>query len=639
MPPRKYTRPPSSSSESEEEIIRPPRRNTKDSSSGSEEEKKLNIKISNRPLSSSSESEEEIIRPPRRNTKDSSSDLEEKKLNIKISNRQLSSSSESEEEIIRPPTRNVENSSSDLEEKKLNIKISNRQLSSEDEDEDGLNAYPEITKAKTAQVQEYESKSKLEKIPTEILKKISSFLANPDKGAVTLTSPRLRKVVRATPLNLTDIAFNYKNLVRFLRNNPDLNVTGFIIDLTEENTPDNIDELRPFLTKATDLIIYCDDDTDLSALKVCTKLSSLIVTRGHALEYITQCTELKYLEIRMASYKRAVLNFPKLNGLYLSDCTFTNLDVSLCPKLSILSFDELLLDSINVAGNIKMVDFDNVTGLDMSFLSECKKLNYLNIKTHVFDVDLLKGLNHLTILKLSIRTLRGDLNKLTNLARLDIVLYDHTLNIKELPPNLIFLRLFLAKSQEPQFNIQGVSRCSQLRTLMLSTNGSINLKELSGCSLLTHLYIDCKYIYDDEYLERFPLLSTLQLICQNDSFETKFSKCSMLEYFYLWSKITNLNLLKDCRQLKYLVVIAPVKNLEPLVSCYNLVNLCIESMEKIDYRPLLQLRNLSTIYVGNDKTKMNELSRMGLKVTTKSLPGDISFDSRSEKNTIMDTPD
>ena len=605
MPPRKYTRP--LSSESEEEIIRPPRRNTKDSSSGSEEEKKLNIKISNR---------------------------------------QLSSSSESEEEIIRPPTRNVENSSSGSEEeKKLNIKISNRQLSSssedEDEDEDGLHAYPEITKAKTAQVQEYESKSKLEKIPTEILKKISSFLANPDKGAVTLTSPRLRKVVRATPLNLTDIAFNYKNLVRFLRNNPDLNVTAFMIDLTEEDTPDNIDELRPFLTKATDLIIYCGDDnnTDLSALKVCTKLRSLIVTRGHVLEYITQCTELEYLEMSMCYYKNVVLDFPELKSLYLSDCNFTNLDVSLCPKLSILSFDELLLDSINVAGNIKMVDFDNVTGLDMSFLSECKKLNYLNIKTDVFDVDLLKGLNRLTILKLGIKTLRGDLNKLTNLTNLVISFYDRTLSIKELPPNLIFLRLYVPKSQEPQFNIQGVSRCSQLRTFMLSTNGSINLKELSGCSLLTHLYIDCKYIYDDEYLERFPLLSALQLICQNDSFETKFSKCSMLEYFYFQSKITDLNLIKDCRQLKYLTVIAPVKNLEPLVSCYNLVNLNIQSMEKIDYRPLLQLRNLSTIYVGNDKTKMNELSRMGLKVTTKSLPGGISFDSRSEQNTIMDTPD
>lgn len=467
-----------------------------------------------------------------------------------------------------------------------------------------IEEYKLMVNSKTAVVSNHEPESKLEKIPFDILKNIISFIPSRNRNNLVLVSTTLRKIVRNTATNIKNISFSYQDLVMFLGNNLDLNVTALTVNLTNYNSPDNINELKPYLSKINNLEISCDKDSkDLSALSLCNKLNKLCITKGHFLEHIKQCEDLDHLTMNLISSPRIVMNFTNLKTLDVRMSTGDSLDITNCIQLDELNIESTKLKTINPPQNIKNIKVLNNTELDASFLGNCRLLESLDINTVLFDLEHLEKLNYLYYLRINTETIEGDFRRLNNITNLHLILKGSLEDYKELPelpPNLTHFKLWM-RGYANISDISTLSGCPKLKVLEISCgNGtSIYLRDLSGCNLLEALNINCKILHNDRCLQKFPLVS-LSLTCENDSFESKFADYPLLEYLHLSSRITDLEPIKNCTQLRDLFVSGSFKTSQ-ITSCTNLVTLGILTNKKTSYKLLLELKNLTNLYTDVDK--------------------------------------
>lgn len=493
--------------------------------------------------------------------------------------------------------------------------------------EDRKADYDLLVNSKTALVRDYKPKSKLEKMPPDLLQKIISFISNKDRGSVVLVSSTMRKAVRATPSDLRYISLVYTDLVMFLTNNLDLNVSGLTVHLTPENSPNNLTQLRRVLAGLNYLTIYCFKEKDLSALLLCTKLYRLCVTKSSFVKYIGQCMELRSLTIQDVEDSDIVMNFPELENLHIGASSISSLDISSCSELNRLHVNNSTLKTINPPSNISNIKLSNNKDLDMSFLAECPALNKLDIYDSSFDVCYLTKLHQLDYMRINVKNILGDFEKLSSLTELHIVSrnsFKGSDSIPPLPPNLKSFKLQIY-TESSLLNIKALSKCPNLGVLEISSTNTtaIDLEDISVCNMLERIKISCKFLHNDKYLEKFPLV-TLSLRCFNDTFETKFSNCPSLKYFHLSSRITSLDLIKNCSQFKDLFVCGNFRSIKEITTCSNVVKLGIGTDKKINYEPLLGLKNLTDLYTITDlisKPVKNEIEKRDIRISGYSVFG------------------
>lgn len=474
--------------------------------------------------------------------------------------------------------------------------------------------------------------SKVEKIPASILSKIASFLSNSDRPTMSLISPTMRKAVRDTPVDLSEINFSYTNLIKFLKNNPGLKITGLKV------TPNSSDfsDLRPYLGRLTKLIVNSGkvSNMDYSFLLECKKLTYLKADqKGEVLPYLINCEGLEHLEIGESEGKDLTVKNKKLKHLEIYGSSGGELDLTKCKKLTTLMMYEASLEIIKLPIDNNLTDLliDDARGMDFSFLTMCKTLKRLEIYSGepALDLDILSGLKELEKLTLICGETKGNLNKVTELKELSLMVSKMgsgtNSELPKLPVRLESLEIIPSEDDNygANFSLEQLSECRNLRNLYIKIQKcNINLKHLKNCINLNNLHLAVNSIQGTKTLEKLTSLSILSLfITDMIGINAMLYKCPLLKIVRLISpEIDGLNFLKNCTNLTELLITTQlVSPLSVLNTCVNLEKITIRCNNIVDISPLFSLNRLAVIAIPKSRIlveQKKELKRMGFRKET-----------------------
>lgn len=504
-----------------------------------------------------------------------------------------------------------------------------------------------------ANVAVHNPESKAEKIPASILSKIASFLSNSDRPTMSLISSTMRKAVRDTPVDLSEINFSYTNLIKFLKSNPGLKITGLKIIPSSED----LSELRPYLHNLTKLIVINADKVssmDYSVLSECKKLTHCeIKQEGKILPYLINCEELEYLEIEGSEEDDLTVENKKLRYLKMYGSPEGELNLTKCKKLRSLMMYDANLESIKLPINNSLRDLliVNVDDVDFSFLAMCKSLKILEISSRgsTFDLDILSGLNELEILNLNHLKINGNLNKMARLKKLTLKvskLGSSTYSeLPNLPASLKSLEIipWSDDNYETNFSLEPLLECPNLRNLFIKLQKcNINLKHLKNCVNLNNLHLIVNDIQKTKSLEKLTSLTNLNLFIGGTiNIDAKLYKCPLLKTVRLISpEINSINFLENCINLTELFIHSEsMSPLDVLRTCINLEKITIKGYNIADISPLFSLNRLTVVAISRPRIlerQRKELKRMGFRreINADGLP--LASYRRVETTTNMD---
>ena len=473
-----------------------------------------------------------------------------------------------------------------------------------------------------------EPESKAEKIPASILSKIASFLSNSDRPTMSLISSTMRKAVRDTPVDLSEINFSYTNLIKFLESNPGLKITGLKVTPSSED----LSKLRPYLHNLTKLIVINAyiSSMDYSVLSECKKLTHLEANqKGKVLPYLINCEELEYLVIEGSEEKDLIVENKKLRYLKMYGSPEGELNLTKCKKLRSLEIYKVKLKSIKLQANNSLTNLliVNVEDMDFSFLAMCKSLKILEISTNAeFDLDILSELKELEKLTLINLEIMGNLNKMAKLKELSLNVsklgYGTYSELSELPASLESLKIVLPNDHAygTNFSLKPLLECPNLRELFIKVQKcDVNLKHLKNCVNLNNLHLIVNSIQKTKSLEKLTSLTNLNLfIVGTINIDAKLYKCPLLKTIRLISpEINSIDFLENCINLTELFIHCETMSpLYVLRTCINLEKITIKGYNIADISPLFSLNRLVVINIPKSrilKRQRKELKEMGFR--------------------------
>lgn len=470
-------------------------------------------------------------------------------------------------------------------------------------------------------------------IPVTILSKIIEFLDLDDRKTISLVSQEFRKINRNVSFDLTSEAVGYDKLVKFLRVNYDLKITG--IKLYLEHSDRDLSGLKPYLKNIKKIVIggkfvsneLCSKMHDY--LEECVNLEDCeIKDRGKIFPCLPEDNKLKRLSFSFCEKKGLALFFSNLEYLNLRGTSRETLDLRWCPSLTKLDIGKTKFTKIELSNNnqIKDLCFKPSVELDMSFLSKCNNVSRLKTARGILDLNVLDQMNSLTeLVILDPRGFYGDLTKLAKLRYLNLSYYtnDRTIplgRLPEMPPNLEHFKLQL-NSRCDNFmvtSLEVLEKCSKLEKLQIK-GSRFNIIYIGKCATLKYVDIDLGLgiIEGSKSLGELKLLTNLRLCCGNTSLNSEMlSGCTELKSLSLTvPDLENANFLNLPQSLEFLEIsIEDTLDLVFLANCNSLRNIVFGTYSITNYECLKNLPNLEKIYFYNDEINPSILEMLGDKI-------------------------
>ena len=586
------------SSDSEEKTYSVKNKMQKKSTSSDESSEAEKKTIS---ASDSEESPEEMLKPYSKKKSISSSDNDSEDESYPQRKKSISSSSDV---IVKTSTRK-ELFSSKSRKESFSDEETKEEKTDEDEDE----------------IDEYKGKDNLSILPTDILAKISSFLAAADVGK-TFTSTALMMGLRSKiGIDLSTTEINLSNLKKYAGELVRYKITGLNITIRRDMLKNEDADITALLKNITTLIINAPPDKTIeikSILGPCQSLLTLKIINGvnpPIIKMIGNKTTLRTLEINGKNFSKLGLGtsldeLKNLRSLKIKDMFIKDLSsISQLENLSYLCLDKVKIGDIKKSKLSKSLEVIELYGLaikDINFMGNLIQLKSLTLEKcynlrDVSNLNNIKTLQTVIIHKCPLITL--NLDGCTNLRHLSLegledeikisldgCLSLHKINIGDCE-DINFLKTcenleYLAiRAEVAEVNLNVLTNCTKLKSFLLDTHNS-SLKDinvLKNCKDLTYLAISDSSISNINALSECKELETLKLgktMVRNIS---SLANCTKLKTLHINSEyLKNLTPLRNCPELLDLFLTnCPIKRLFPLKSCPKLLTFVLAGCKKL----------------------------------------------------------